>query len=131
MLKRLALLLAVTAVNLYGCTSLVQYRTDYTPCITTDPTQDCPKQAIQEYRPAGSSAPGYLMGFIEFDDQGQLYDQRAQMTHVMARLDEDAANADDLIMVVFVHGWKHDAHSGDDNIDYFRRAIPRQYSMMK
>jgi pimeloyl-ACP methyl ester carboxylesterase len=123
MLKKIPMFLALATGSLFGCTGLVQYRTDYTPCMITDPARDCPNQAIQEYRPAGSSAPGYLMGFIEFDDQGQLFDQRAQMTHVMARVDEDAASGEDLIMVVFVHGWKHNAHTGDDNIGHFRQGI--------
>ena len=66
----------------------------------------------------------YQLAIVEFDDQGWCYD-RGQMDAVAERLDslapEDApAQAQDVILVVFVHGWKHDARSDDDNLSAFR-----------
>lgn len=104
------------------CTPLVQYRTDYRPCVSADLSRDCADRAIQEYRPAAQTA-GFSLGFIEFDDQGQLFD-RAQMYAVLDYISRRAAE-DDFLAVVYVHGWKHNAREGDDNIEHFRDALLR------
>ena len=107
-----------------GCTTpMIQYRTDYHPCVSATPSRDCADRAIQEYRPANGSAPGFSLGFIEFDDQGQLFD-RGQMYAVLDYIARQAAE-DDFLAVVYVHGWKHNAHEGDNNIDHFRDALLR------
>jgi hypothetical protein len=63
----------------------------------------------------------YLMGFIEFDDQGQLYD-RKQLENLLTRL-EDEAKKNNLIIVVFAHGWHHNAKDQDDNIKQFKDVL--------
>ena len=69
-----------------------------------------------------SGAP-YELAIVEFDDQGRCYD-RGQMDAMAARLDtlapEYPSNGQDVILVAFVHGWKHDARSDDDNLSAFR-----------
>jgi pimeloyl-ACP methyl ester carboxylesterase len=113
------------ALMTIGCTPLVQYRTNYEPCTSADPASQCMDRAIQHYVPAAASVPGdrYWLGFIEFDDQGQLFDRR-QMYAVLGQIAVESAN-DDFILVVFVHGWKHNAREGDDNIDHFRDVLQR------
>jgi pimeloyl-ACP methyl ester carboxylesterase len=66
----------------------------------------------------------YELAIVEFDDQGRCYD-RGQMDAVAARLDSlawQAAEQDeqDVILIVFVHGWQHDARSDDENLSAFR-----------
>ena len=65
----------------------------------------------------------YELAIVEFDDQGRCYD-RGQLDAIAARLDtlapNDASNGQDVILVAFVHGWKHDARSDDDNLSAFR-----------
>jgi hypothetical protein len=79
--------------------------------------------ALQEYKDATHPEQGYVLGFVEFDDQGQLFD-RAQMRKVTDHLFELAAPEDeDLLIMVFVHGWKHSAAPDDDNIQTFRKAL--------
>jgi pimeloyl-ACP methyl ester carboxylesterase len=117
-------LICLAALMTIGCTPLVQYRTNYAPCTSANPARDCAQSAIQHYQPAaGATDPGYWLGFIEFDDQGQLFD-RGQMYAVLNEIVTQSAN-DDFIAVVFVHGWKHNAREGDDNIDHFRDALQR------
>jgi dienelactone hydrolase len=111
------------ALGLIGCTPLIQYRTNYTPCVSGDPQHECLDRAIQEYRPPATDSPGYLLNIIEFDDQGQLFD-RGQLDAVLGRIDAEAAGGD-FLAVVFVHGWKHNAKEGDDNLDHFRRVLQR------
>lgn len=62
----------------------------------------------------------YALAIVEFDDQGRCYD-RAQMDAVTSKLDTFADL--DAIIVVFVHGWKHDARSDDDNLANFQTVL--------
>ncbi|MEX3973829.1 hypothetical protein [Paraburkholderia caribensis] len=92
----------------------------------------------------------YELHFVEFDDQGWLYPDPApagnapvgrpackkspsgkmpannpscQIDHLMARLSELLERGDDLSIVVFVHGWKHNASLGDGNVQVFRKLL--------
>jgi pimeloyl-ACP methyl ester carboxylesterase len=113
----------VALLLLSACAPHTLYRSSYERCVSAQPETDCSTNALQEYRPANPEEPGYLLGFIELDDQGELFD-RAQMTAVVNAVFEEAAPEDkDLLMVVFVHGWKHSAAPGDDNIETFRAAL--------
>ena len=81
-----------------------------------------PNAQHQTFRGFMTGAP-YELAIVEFDDQGRCYD-RGQMDGVAKRLDalapEDAKQGQDAILVAFVHGWKHDARSDDDNLSAFR-----------
>ena len=110
-------LLAVTA-----CAPHMKYRTVHPAvCVslTAAPSAECEKHALQQL-PSGQGN-NYLLGFVEFDDQGQLWD-RQQMHDVLGKLQTEAG-ARELLMVVFVHGWKHSAAPGDANIDTFRGVL--------
>jgi hypothetical protein len=106
---------------LSGCIAHKQYRSDYTPCeiAPNASAASCEKHALQ--RTINGDGSNYLLGFIEFDDQGQLWD-RQQMSAVLNRI---ATEPRELLMVVFVHGWKHSAAPGDDNIETFRQAMAK------
>ena len=64
----------------------------------------------------------YNLAFVEFDDQGRCYD-RAQMQAVAQRLDAMRDARQDAIVLVFAHGWKHDARTDDDNLSSFRIVL--------
>jgi hypothetical protein len=110
------LLLGITA-----CTPNIAYRIDYAPCTSAMPQTECPAAALQEYTGAEDAELRYTLGFVEFDEQGQLYD-RGQMQALLDYLYRLAAD-DDLLMTVFVHGWHHLAKSGDGNIESFRKSL--------
>ena len=111
------------ALAVSGCAPLQQYRTNYEPCVsnTPDPSEECLPHALQEYRFSTDADQGFLLGFVEFDDQGLLFD-RNQLKAVVDRLYQEAATKD-LLIVVFMHGWKHNAAPGDDNISTFRNVL--------
>ncbi len=117
------ILLLLSLFSLTACISHQQYRLDYGLCTSAQPDKDCPSSALQEYRNPASPDSDYLMSFIELDDQGQLWD-RQQMWTVINKLASDSADSE-LLMVVFVHGWKHSAMSGDENIQTFRNSLER------
>jgi hypothetical protein len=64
----------------------------------------------------------YELAIVEFDDQGCCYERR-QMQTVAARLGALAAESVDAIIIVFVHGWKHNARSDDDNLLNFQKVL--------
>ncbi len=64
----------------------------------------------------------YELAIVEFDDQGCAYD-RAQIDGAAARLDGLAAAGRDAIIIAFVHGWKHDGRSDDDDLSAFRLLL--------
>jgi len=105
-----------------ACTPFQQYRTVYPEvCVssTPAPSPECETHALQQLPTANGSR--YLLGFIEFDDQGQLWDRR-QMSEVVGKLAGEAGTKE-VLMVVFVHGWKHSAAPGDGNIETFRKVL--------
>ena len=81
-----------------------------------------PNAAHQAVHGFMTGAP-YELAIVEFDDQGRCYD-RGQMDGVAKRLDalapDPAQPGQDVILVVFVHGWQHDARSDDENLSAFR-----------
>jgi hypothetical protein len=113
--------LTVLAALLTGCAPLKQYRTDLTLCEAADPVASCRDHALQRHFDPDKPDEEYLLGFVELDDQGQLFD-REQMRAVVGWLNREAAD-NDLLLVVFVHGWKHSAAPGDDNILAFRQSL--------
>ncbi|MEN8260686.1 MAG: esterase, partial [Pseudomonadota bacterium] len=115
-----ALLLLLTVLNA-GCAFNRQYRTDYTPCEIGLTDTQCSTNAIQQYVDPKDPDTGYLLGFVEFDDQGQLHD-RAQLNFLLRTLNAEAAK-NNLLMVVYVHGWKHNAAPGNDNVASFRKSL--------
>jgi hypothetical protein len=69
--------------------------------------------------------PEYLLGFVEFDDLGWSWD-RAQQEIVLSTLEAEVDRGDAL-MVVFAHGWKHNASTCDNNVTCFREVLAKLY----
>ncbi len=114
----------VLCMLITACTPHKMYRTDYQEvCVsqTVDllPHAECERHALQRL-PSGNGS-SYFLGFIEFDDQGQLWD-RKQMQSVVSTLQEESGSHD-LLLVVFAHGWKHSAAPQDTNIQTFRHVL--------
>ena len=116
------LLLALLVLLLTGCAKHQLYRDDFSLCPDADPEQGCIRHALQQQM-AATGTPTYLLGFIEFDDQGQLFSRR-QMRAVTDELNK-LAGQHDLLIVTFVHGWKHSAAPGDGNIRSLRKTLRR------
>jgi len=119
---RVLAVVATAMLSTTACSPLQEYRTVYPqPCVsaTPEPSPECETHALQQLPTTQGNR--YLLSFIEFDDQGQLWD-RKQMADVVSTLNAEAGTKE-LLMVVFVHGWKHSAAPGDGNIKTFRRVL--------
>src|SRR3954462_1247807 len=75
-----------------GCTHHMQYRTSSTPCHNTKHTEACQAAMIE-------NGESYLLGFVELDDQGWLW-QRGQMDTVLKAI-QDEEDKQRLLIVVF------------------------------
>jgi pimeloyl-ACP methyl ester carboxylesterase len=64
----------------------------------------------------------FTLAIVEFDDQGRCYD-RNQMQALACKLRE--LSVSDAVILVFVHGWKHNGRSGDDNLKRFLEVVER------
>lgn len=117
-------LLLIACVNA-GCVSGRTYRTqlhtsDY--CIFKA-KDDCPQELLHQVgeTPSSPSSAPVLMGYVEFDDQGYLRDARSKdrlIEHIRA-IDHDRP----ILMVVFAHGWKHNAAPDDGNVEAFAQFL--------
>lgn len=69
----------------------------------------------------------YLIGYAEFDDQGWAYDHDRQIDALKRRLSAEIADAQtantDYLVMVFIHGWHHNAHDNDCNVQEFRQMV--------
>ncbi|HXI71065.1 MAG TPA: hypothetical protein VNN22_11985 [Verrucomicrobiae bacterium] len=72
-------------------------------------------------------ATNYTLGFVEFDDQGWLYNRtnnQTQIETVVNRLTEES-KTNGLLMVLFIHGWKHNASGDDSNVALFHNFLQK------
>jgi hypothetical protein len=106
-----ALLLAAA---LAACTQHVPYRAELTACDNSQDPRACAAHFIESH-------PEYLLGFVEFDDQGWFWDRR-QMWKLLDVLSAEV-HRQDLLIVVFAHGWKHNANVCDGNVCCFRETL--------
>lgn len=109
----LAILLALT-----GCAGDKAYRPDLTACEMSGSAAQCARNAILIHP---GQTDGYRLGFVEFDDQGQVRD-RGQLDAVLKYF-ESIAGKEDVLLVTFAHGWHHNAGPDDDNVRNFSRLL--------
>jgi len=138
---RASVLLAVLA-TVCACTPIREIRTDIpdpaqaatrgSGPILTAPTQ-LPSECAVGSRTKGENNHvfedygSFVLAFAEFDDQGWSYDGDRQLAAIRARLESeltDPAYTDsDFVVVLFVHGWHHNAHDNDCNVQEARQML--------
>lgn len=74
------------------------------------------------YEPAKiGKSPNRYLGIIEFTDQGMLREPQ-QFFETNAFIKRKLSDQP-LVLVIFVHGWNHNASPSDDNLRQFRRIL--------
>ena len=116
--KIYSILLLAAVLFLGGCSSSDPYRTNLDVCHPTLQTS-CSSSAII-YNDIKQSDEYYL-GFVEFDDQGQI-EKRDQMQSVVNKF-YDIAAKEDVLLITFVHGWHHNAAPDDSNVKSFQKLL--------
>src|SRR5262245_14982559 len=69
----------------------------------------------------GAQDNGYELAIVEFDDQGMCFDRPTAIDGLTALLREYQSK--NPIIVVFIHGWKHNAENDDANLRAFRSLL--------
>jgi len=115
------LLLALVASIAVGCADNVPYRTG-----GLEPCGSCTEAAIEQYDdPEGKET--YELAFVEFTERGNVFDRdrlNLVLEHVRQLADpEPGGRYDGVVVIVFVHGWKHNASVDDPNVNDFRDLL--------
>ncbi|HTL49362.1 MAG TPA: hypothetical protein VL219_01780, partial [Steroidobacteraceae bacterium] len=105
--------LIVFALLLVGCARNAPFRTLQVGDCLGD-SRRCMSNASTEKH------PGFELSFVEFSERGNFFDQSVR-EDVLQRVRSDAQ--DGTLVVVFVHGWQHNADPSDDNVRSFRKAL--------
>jgi hypothetical protein len=121
---------------LAGCASPLAYRTQLVDTGLASCPPDSAHLLSQCANITPETGPGYELHFVEFDDQGWpaaglAADKRqpdgrppSQVDHLMQRLDTLLGDEKRYLNVIlYVHGWKHDARSDDGDVKRFRRIL--------
>jgi len=98
-----------------GCTQNAPFRSQI-------PTSPCLASAVQSCNAASllfDEQDGYSLGFVEFDDHGHYYDQR-QAEALLQWLGSDSRPQ---YVVVYTHGWHHNASDTDNNVRRFKESL--------
>lgn len=108
---------------LVGCVSGKTYRTrfDTAAFCTANDSEDCPGDILRVVATDPVVRTPALMGYVEFDDQG--YPREPQSKKLLIDEFDALANDHPLLIVVFAHGWKHNAAGGDTNVESFQALL--------
>ena len=135
------ILASLLALAVVGCSHVpyrnMHYEDASNSCLTAFAKN--PSQAENEAeRACWNSSYEYTEAYdllvAEFDDQGWIPPgtDSNELTDLFARLDKiSAAHCNDISVVVFVHGWHHNADPKDSNIVDFRKLLSKFSSTEK
>ncbi|MBA3596221.1 MAG: hypothetical protein H0W40_02430 [Methylibium sp.] len=104
-----------TLLCVAGCASEVAYRFD-TKKFCNESQEKCETSSLVQTK------DGYVLSFVELDDQGIFLDnhpEKSQQRSVLNYLKDRK----DLYVIVYVHGWHHSAALHDTNVASFRRRL--------
>ena len=116
--KCLVLIVLSLSVLLSACAHNKIYRNKLSACIA-DSLNKCENHAVTQHFP--DTDKEFQLGYIEYDDQGQLRD-REQLRKVLGTY-STVTDTDDVVIIVFVHGWQHNAAPGDSNVESFKQFL--------
>ncbi len=116
--KCLVLIVLSLSALLGACAHNEIYRGELSNCIS-ESLDNCESHAITQYFP--NTGKEFYLGFVEFDDQGQLRD-REQMNVVLDTYSQISVS-DDVIITAFVHGWHHSAAPYDSYVESFKQLL--------
>ncbi len=100
-----------------ACASNAPYHTaasDGGACRTDPDSPACRSSAYQEFE-------AFDLAFAEFSERGNAFDD-AKVEAVLAKI-AGKAHAQGVVLIVFVHGWKHNASEEDENVRSFKDAL--------
>jgi len=121
----IALLFFLCILGINSCTSNKAYRTNPKKiCVENN----CTSALIEEHKEKNED---YALTFIEFSERGNLF-SRDNFDEVMEYIERENKNSTDGIMViVYAHGWKHNATNKTGDVNKFRKTLKRLRTVNK
>ncbi|MFL6717684.1 MAG: hypothetical protein ACJ8G3_15145 [Burkholderiaceae bacterium] len=110
---------AILIAGLIGCVPLIPYHADQDKVAEENGMTPAPVPPAQKNDCYDEHKETCSL-FVEYDDFGHLF-SRAQLNEVMSTAEHISKNNG--IVVVYVHGWHHNAKTGDPDLTAFNRAI--------
>ncbi|OAI28784.1 MULTISPECIES: hypothetical protein [Methylomonas] len=107
--------LAALLLLLSACAPQDYFRTD----IRAEPCRIGGKAGCDSANLQWHADDGYALGFVEFDDTGRFYDAR-QAEYVLSWL---KAGTEPHYVVIYAHGWHHNASETDFNVGRFKESL--------
>jgi len=121
-----AIVLVSSLATLTGCVAQKQWRTQpfYSgPAATNPPAKNVEDRFVIPLDPSASQNRFYSMAFVEFKNDGNLWNPR-QLEEAKKAIDEADRNSNHRALVVtFIHGWKNNARSDNNNVHDFREQM--------
>jgi hypothetical protein len=110
-----SLLALLLLLPICGCVPKDYFRTEIgdAPCLST-PGENCASANL-----VVDGQDDYMLGFVEIDDRGRFYDQR-QADALLTWLKNERQPQ---YVVVYTHGWHHNASATDSNVRRFRDSL--------
>jgi hypothetical protein len=101
---------------LSSCTSHNKaYRTgDKTECHTSN---ECNNAFIEQHK-----KDNYDLAFIEYSERGNVF-SRERLSGVIRHIEAEEKNPSGIMVIVYVHGWKHNASLESNNVRKFRKLL--------
>jgi hypothetical protein len=109
---------AWSTLLLTGCTQIGPYHTTISATVSGQPTEIDSQHLLRQQNKGQDNE--FRLGFVEFDEYGHLFN-RKQLVDVMAQL--GALEEQNPIILVFVHGWHHNAAENDENLLEFKKVL--------
>ncbi len=120
---------AILALVAAACQPNAPFRADTAACTVNrgDDSPACSTHSLEQHLLPDFPGRFFLLGFVEFDDQGKPY-LRDQIDTLFNRIEEEARYKD-LSIIIYVHGWKHNDMPGDSNVAAFRGLLRQMAEM--
>jgi len=115
-MRLLKIFMALCALSMTGCAvypdAFRSAKNEETKCLIEN-TSQCPSAVVFL-----SESENKSLGILEIDEQGQYID-RAKANEVINLISKSPKSN----VILYVHGWNHNAAEGNANLEYFKNAI--------
>lgn len=126
-MKQIGIILIL--LTLTACARNQPWRTEMDPivngknlCASSSSESLKEEKCIIEYITDKNEKDLYKLGFLEFTDRGNLFDNNAR-NKILSKIESDAAEG--VLVIVYAHGWNYNAKFHDSNVKSFRKALSR------
>ena len=115
----------LVSVALAGCAPHAAYHTRAASpgnCVGDVLASQCRDSYYQEF-------DDHDLAFVEFSERGNAFDD-GRVRDVVDRIHRMADDGG-VVVLTFVHGWKHSADEADDNVQEFKGSLQRTVALLK